>query len=345
MRKFLSTIFKFYLAPIIVLVIVVILWDPFKVFFKYSEYISDSKVNCNREIMCLELLNQSGIKNKHNFIIGSSRSQAFKTTAWAPYIDCSANSCFHYDGSGMGLYRATNAIKYLTKSCDVKNMLLIMDTDFFVETTNPDLPLFIQPPTVSHQSRLKFYSLFVRASLDPYFLASNITYKLSGKYFDFMGSYIAMARHPHTSVNNTGDVYYGYDQDIASDSIGYYSKLIKKDIFYSRKKNQETSPILINEKQKSLIKEIASEVQNHKIAVKIIISPLYSQIKMNPDDLQYLKQLFGDANVFDFSGINQYTENPFDYYESSHFKPYVANRLMQEVYSTSSENNNHLAAN
>ena len=339
MNRFLKTIFKYFIVPAIELVMLAIFWDPFKIFFKYSDYYGPNRLAINRENACFVMLERSGPKNKHNFIIGSSRSQAFKTHIWAGYIGCSEQSCFHYDGNGMGLYRTTNAVKYLSKECEIKNLLLLMDTDFFEETTNPPGPLYIQSPWLSNESPIPYYYKFITASLDPRFIGCNMFYTATGKYYDFMGDYIRKSKFCNESENGTGDLYYANDQEIMSDSIGYYASLIKRNVFYDRKKSQDTSSILITEKHKLLLNQIASTIETQKISVKIIISPLYNQLKMNPADVQYLKKLFGEANVSDFSGINQYTSDPLNYYESSHFKPYIATQLMHEVYANPPANN------
>jgi hypothetical protein len=53
---------------------------------------------------------------------------------------------------------------------------------------------------------------------------------------------------------------------------------------------------------------------------------------MNVNDLRYLTNLFGKENVYDFSGINEYTESIYNYYENSHYRPYVADEIMKKLY-------------
>ena len=67
-------------------------------------------------------------------------------------------------------------------------------------------------------------------------------------------------------------------------------------------------------------------------SVQIIISPLYNQIRLNPNDLQCLKQLFGSDNVNDFSGPNLWNTDLHNYYEASHYRPHVAVAVMDSVY-------------
>ena len=63
-----------------------------------------------------------------------------------------------------------------------------------------------------------------------------------------------------------------------------------------------------------------------------MISPLYDQVKFNPEDLSVLQEVFGHNQVFDFSGVNEFTTSKYNYYETSHYRPHVANEIMKKVY-------------
>ena len=63
-----------------------------------------------------------------------------------------------------------------------------------------------------------------------------------------------------------------------------------------------------------------------------MISPLYNKMKLHNEDLEYLKKVFGETNVFDFSGINKFTNDYRNYYESSHYRPHVAREILKIVY-------------
>ena len=345
MKKFITTICFKFILPIIFLLTVSIYWDPFKVFFSYEDLLTNNPITSNREYMCLKLLQKNPNKIS-NFIIGSSRSLVYKTSYWCEKIQQPNNTCFHYDGSGLGLFRASNAIKYLSKKHKIKNVLLIIDIESFSETKNPEGHLFIQPPSLTNQSKFLYYFTFLKASVDPKFMFYNIVYKITGKYHDFMGSHIKKSKNSYKSNNSTGDIFwYTLDQAIKSDSVSYYSNLKSKGVFYNRK-NRNLSKPLIYLAQINLLNEINNIVKKNNIDLKIVISPLYNQVTFNEKDKIILTNLFGKENIFDFSGKNRYTNNYTNYYESSHYKPYVANQIMDSIYFTSSKsNNNHLSSN
>jgi hypothetical protein len=336
MKRFLKNIALRFLIPLLIVIFLLVAWDPFRVFFNYDDFYTNNRIVINREYVCYQLFQRNKKKfDLENFIIGNSRSQAYKTTIWSKIIGVNNVTCFHYDGSNMGLYRAKMAIKFVLKNVkNVKNLLLVVDTDFFSEVSEPKWHLQIQPPAISREYFADFYFAFLKSSLDfKFLLANSIFYLSEGKvHFDFMHYYFSESKENNKSNNITGDFWPKYDEMIKKDSIGYYSELFKKGIFYGRSKTEKQSPQTIKEEQKKMLVEIKNIIEQEKINIKIVISPLYDQLKFNRSDLAFLKNMFGSKNVFDFSGINYITNNPLNYYESSHYKPYVANTIMNYVY-------------
>jgi hypothetical protein len=318
------------ILPVIIGLILIVYWDPFKVFFKYQDYYSNNLIPGNREHICLDLL-QNNPNNISNFIIGSSRSLAFKTTYWSKKIKEPVNSCFHYDGSGFGLYRALNAFRYLNEKHNVNNVLLIIDIEFFSELSNPKEHLFIQPPSLTNESNFIYYLTFIKASIDLEFLLFNILNRTTGKYYEYMGDHLRQSKNFDISNNSTGDLDFGCDQVIKTDSISYYSNLLSRGEFFDRKRTRTSKPLIFSAQLK-LLDEINSIVKENNINLKIVISPLYNQIAFNESDKLILFKLFGKENVFDFSGENIFTRDYANYYEHSHYRPFIANQILDIVY-------------
>jgi hypothetical protein len=159
----------------------------------------------------------------------------------------------------------------------------------------------------------------------------NLIFNFTGKYFDFMGHHINKSKNSFVSKNSTGDIWYPYDNDIKLDSISYYSILTSKGVFYNRQKHQDSRQ-LIGLGQIKLLNEINHVIKKKNINLKIVISTLYNQIAFNDGDKQLLNSLFGCNNVYDFSGQNHLTDKISNYYENSHYKTYVANEIMDLVY-------------
>ena len=84
--------------------------------------------------------------------------------------------------------------------------------------------------------------------------------------------------------------------------------------------------------QLALLNDIADLLNRHHCRVRILISPDYNQKVLHPKDKEILCKLFGEANVFDFSGINEYTNDYHYYYEQGHYRPLLGKKLMERIY-------------
>lgn len=91
------------------------------------------------------------------------------------------------------------------------------------------------------------------------------------------------------------------------------------------------APVLAGENIR-MLESIVRVFRRCHTRCKVVVSPLFNQIKFNPADLQALRDVFGKDNVYDFSGMSDITPDYSDYYEDSHFRPAVARRLMDSVY-------------
>ncbi len=319
-----------FIIPLLLILLLIVLWDPFKIYFNYSNQ-NQENISVNREYDCLKLL-ENNTNTISNFIVGNSRSLAFRTENWSDKIKVNPNTCFHYDASGMGLYRLTNSIKYLNCHYKIDNLLIILDVDMFSEIDNPKNIFGIQPPKVSHGSKLSYFLVFIKASLDPIFIASKVVYYFTNKYYDFMKYYIPTNQTKSIYFKN-GNVIFSYDEMIRKDSVNYYENIPKMYKFYNRKSKQMISKQLIYNKQIVLLNELKRILNLKKISTKVVVSPNYDQMKLNPKDLDFLYLIFGKSNVHDFSGKNEFTNNVTNYYENSHYKPVIAEKIMKIIYS------------
>ena len=332
MNHFIYRVFKIIFFPVILAIIAGIIWDPFRVFFTYDDYYTGNIITGNREHICFKLLEKRK-KKPTSFIIGSSRRLAYKTSYWATKLSEPPEDCFHYDASAMGIYRGANAIRHIDEqTAEIKNLLLIVDTEFFNEVSNPQGYLFTQHYDVSGGSILFYYLAFIRGSINPNFIFSNIIYNFSGNYYNFMGDYINKSKNSHVINDYSADFSFSYEEDIKLDSLAFYNNLMEREIFYKRDTVQIISKKTIYKEQIEYLQEIKKILEKNNTRIRIVISPLYNQILFNRDDLNILIKMFGENSVFDFSGINYFTEDFTNYYETSHYKPYVANRIMDILY-------------
>lgn len=87
-------------------------------------------------------------------------------------------------------------------------------------------------------------------------------------------------------------------------------------------------------KQRKMLEEMMQTFKKHHTDYKIVINPLFDQIKLNPRDLDILREIFGKENVFDFSGTNEITVDCYNYYEDSHYRPHIARNILKRIYTS-----------
>jgi hypothetical protein len=103
-------------------------------------------------------------------------------------------------------------------------------------------------------------------------------------------------------------------------------------VFFKRNDEQQFYGPVIRAVQQKQLQEIKSIFDANTTDYRIVINPLYDQVKLNPEDLRFLQNLFGKEKVFDFSGINDFTKTVTNYYEESHYRPQLADSILKIIY-------------
>lgn len=334
MKTFIKTVLVF-LIPFFLIAVSYFVFDPFKVLYK-KNLSSSHFVILNREFVTTEKFKINYIHEKFNsFIFGSSRTLAFKTKDWISHLDSNAKP-FVFDASGETIYGIWKKIKYLNENqIKIENSVLIICSDItFSMTKNYDDHIRIKHPDITHESRLFFHGLFFSSYFSNGFFARYLDYLMFKTERPYMNSFLEF-RSIH-SDSRTNDLYIN-DQEklIQNDSIHYYN--LKKALFYQRDNSNKFYPIQINSEIKEMLNDIKTVFRESNTNYKIVISPLYNQTKLNQEDLNVIKEIFGTDNVFDYSGINNITNSKYNYYEDSHYRYHVGKRIFSEVYTNNGD--------
>jgi len=333
MKKFVNK-FLIFVSPFIIFIIFLLLIDVYKVFGSYDNYYDNSFIELNREMVTTRTYSNYRKKEKFNsFIFGSSRSQAFKCEEWIKYLDKNTRP-FHFDAHGEGIYGIAKKVEYIDKLGDsIGNALLILDRTILNTTVNRNKKhLSISPYELSGESKFKYYFTFLKAQINYNFLIAYIDYSIFKTHRDYMDGIINKKKYQNKINIENCDIWYGNDQDIKIDSIGYYKTLIDKGVFYNRpvEKKWKCEITDLEISQLKLIKEIFN---SHNTNYKIVISPVYDQIPMEKEQLDLLINIFDEENIFNFSGKNDFSESITNFYEDSHYRPVVANEILKAIYS------------
>ncbi len=328
----------FFLFPLATILVSYFILDPFKVLRRYSDYSANWSATLDRDYISTEVY----LKNRQtyhydSFIFGSSRTDAFRTADWRQYLPKNASPfvfgafCETIDG----IHAKINLIDELNDP--IENALIVLDTD----GTFQDLPLghlYVKHPRLTKEPLVLFHTVFIKTYFSNFFFLRYLDYRLFKTYRPYMEKYLVNFPFKIDTITND---FFLIDQEKEQEinPLDYYRK--KKKIFYARDATviqQATRRISYN--YIILLKKINSIFQKRHTRYKIIISPLYDQKSIHPYDLHVLYRIFGKQNVFDFSGINQYTNDITNYYETSHYTAKVGKNILKTIYAKSGSDNN-----
>ncbi|MES2779639.1 MAG: hypothetical protein V4651_07040 [Bacteroidota bacterium] len=332
MKQFLHTCLKFSLIGVglmACLIIGYILLDPFRIIYRYNDFSYPSVVP-NRDYISTEMLIQNQPRHGYNsFILGSSRTLAFGPDEWRKYLNKDANP-YMFDASSESTYGIYTKLKFLeTQHIPVQNALIILCRDAsFLTTVNDTRHLFIKHPLTSGESPYVFHWYFLKAYLNTKFLSSLYTYTFNGNMKPYMYDYIETRRITYDTITNQIHIL-DQEKEISENPIQYY--LNRSQLFYARNAGSIDPTPRINPKHAELLSEIKRMLEQGHSNYKVVLSPLYDQVKFNPEDLIILKNIFGE-HLYNFSGKNAFTDSISNYYEASHYRPNVGDSIYKVIY-------------
>lgn len=317
--------------PIIPMLVFYIAIDPFKVVWHYDAYYTtDNFVGLNRGfVSAMTYANQHDEYGYDSYIFGNSRCIAYYEAEWKKYLP-QASVCYHFDASGGSVGELYYAIRYISEHGTINNALLILDYDLLSQTER-DGVLFSCPPILKrNKNLLSFHKTYFSTFYKYEFFKAFMDYRIHNEYKPYMGDYIINPKRPmgYKPINNelNWDI-----QEKSIDSGIYYTAERLSGFADSQYPGQVSESVLDDERQE-MLRGIKSAFDKQKTDYRIIISPIFNQIKINPEDLRFLSDVFGEDYVFDFSGVNKWNSDFHNYYETSHYRPCVANELMRIAY-------------
>lgn len=326
MKDFLIKLFSYSLiglVPIILVLISYVYLDPYKVVNKYDDY-SSSKVGLNRDFISMESFNNRRKKRKYNsFILGSSRTLGVLPSSWSKYIDDTNSEIFVFDASSETLKGIEQKLIYIDSlDIEIDNLLIILCNSSWYPNNAGQLSR--KHYLLTGESYLNFQWVYFNAFLNPAFMKNYYQYTLFGTCSDGflnVNNIIYDSITNHMIIKNKNDL-------LDLDSNKYYNDMAHA----FNKQNGETidKKRLTPNFEKSFL-NIKKILDKHKTLYKIIIPPLFSQIKLNSEDKKFLDQTF-EGCVYDFSGDNEITRDRHNYYEAIHFRPKVGDVLLKEIY-------------
>lgn len=308
--------------------------DPFMVIGNYDNFYLEREipVALDRDYVSTMTYMRNREKTDYDsFIFGNSRSMYYEVSDWRALIG-EQHACYHFDASAESLYGVLKKVEYLDANNDtIKNALFVID-DTLLEQAEPkkDSHLYYLSPVLeSYRNVFGFHVAHWKSFLNLKFAYAVCDYYYSGIIKDYM-----VVNHFFENYDMEYDVVSNEVKETAFENeilAGTYYTAERMKLFEGVQ-HPTMRESVIKEEQKELLKALKLILDKHRSQYKIIISPLYNQIKLNKKDVTYLCNLFGSNRVFDYSGVNSITEDYGNYYEAAHYRPIVAKRILQDIY-------------
>ncbi|KGO92528.1 hypothetical protein [Flavobacterium subsaxonicum] len=333
MKNFIILLLKFIIPPVLLVAGTYAWLDPFKVLWYYdSYYISGSQtgIPLNKEYVSTTNFENRYAKQQYNsFIFGSSRSMVYSIAQWQEHLPANAKP-YHFDASGESLFALHKKLVYLdNKGVKLNNALVIIDHSLLVDIKPATGPLFVNAPQLLDNANiLEFHYTYLKAFLSAKFILPYLDYKLSGTVKPYMKRSFFVTPINYNPITNEVQNTYAHSEI----KNGTFYTPERMALFYKRDTAQYYYKSSLKQAHRLMLQEIAAILKKHNTNYKIVISPLYNQKKLAVADVNYLKQLFGNENIYDFSGINSITNDYTNYYETSHYRPQVARSIVDSIY-------------
>lgn len=341
LKKFIIRLI-FLFIPFIGIATSYFIYDPFFVLYDHGDtyFVENGTPDAytlNRDFVATEFILRYGKEEKFNsFILGSSRASAFMTNDWKKRLNQSAN-VFHYNCDNETLYGLANKLKLL-KALDLElsNLLIVIDHQLLNRSHENRAPRerYHYEQT---KSLYKFHYNYFKDYLGSNFFIQYLTYKSFDRKYSWMDKLFEndkeFRRMKYSKIDMQW-IFHGDNLALSENEDSLYNKRIH--LFNSvDKKVTHDLPVILDSKEKiEILNQISDIINDSGGEYKIVISPLYDKLTLHKKDLQFLYDIFGTENVFDFSGRNNITANYRNYYEPSHYRPHIGKLILDNIYTS-----------
>ncbi len=319
-------------VPLWVLVALYVMLDPFMVVWSYDDYYERKGLHPTLDmdyVSCENYVHRNATTHYSAFIMGNSRSQFWRVSDWTKHLDDGAVA-YHYYGNGETLYRLTRHLQFIHQyGGAIKHVLMVVDREL-LQKAEPETTghLGLMPPRIEGRL-LTFHIENLLSFLKPEFLVGYLDYAVFGKERPYMTERFLFEKPVHYDPVTNEVLEFLADEAIANGTY-YTPERIRR--FDGKQFPDSVSPSVLQEQHVALLRQIKDIFSQHATDYRIVVSPLYDQIRLNRQDYQTLCRIFGKEHIYDFSGPNSWNKDYHLYYEESHYLPVVANAMMDSIY-------------
>ena len=292
--------------------------DPFMVLRKYEIYDSDVMLN-EQQVGWQIYRNHKDSVHFNSFILGNSCAMAFRCGEWEKYL-APGDRAIRLFGNAESMKAISLKLRALDREgAEIKNVLMILDRTSLSRFELLTGASHILPAAVSGRNPFTVQLEFLQAFATPDFLFPYLKYRITGNVEPDM-----KRMNPHGRIRDSKN----------NDAFNPREKQIEQEgeLPVERDGTATIAEPAIFHRQRMVLDEIMEVLRRHGTSIRVLISPDYNQKKLHPDDREILQGIFGKENVYDFSGINEFTEDYHNYYEAGHYRPLLGNKLLERIY-------------
>jgi hypothetical protein len=314
-------------GPLLASVVFYLVADPFCVLHR-PLYAPTHPVAVNRDYASTELyLRQEAVHDYDSFVFGNSRSDAFRCAEWLAAAGRPGGHCFHFDAWKENLFGLEAKVRLVDQlGHELHDALIVLDGSLLGQVTPGEGPAFRSHPRLVDQSWIGFQADYLTDFFSNHFLVKYADYAASGKVRRYMGPAFNARNFTHV-LDSNDEIFTAVDARIAREGEAFWQR---PEVFVAR--TGGTAPVTVLEPQRRLLASIAAVFARRGTRVRVVVSPMYDQIRLHPDDVATLRAFFGQTAVADFSGVNPLTADVHNYYEDSHYRPPVARQILASLY-------------
>lgn len=306
--------------------------DPFRVLYHHDPlHEPGSHVVVNRDFTSTQRLVDTLAARRYDaFILGNSRTLAFRCADWVPKIG--ARRPFHFDASNESLYGIWGKLRLLDRlGADIRDVLLVFDVETLGTVTDSAGHLFAKHPLVSGVSWFDYELMFYRAFFSSGFYWKYTVLLARGKFRLYMWD--VLDPRVITILPDTNDLIISSQEDESEqDGRGAGARSGSAASRTSPPAAEIPTAPVIGREQRQMLTDVRDLLVRHGARWRVVISPVLDQRPLAAADVAVLRGIFGPRTVHDFSGKNAITEDEGNYYDPVHYRPHVGRMILEQVY-------------
>lgn len=327
MKRFIISVGLFFLVPLILLLFLYVVTDPYRIVQPFDKNNIDET---NREYYSTELFLQNNPSQKYDsFIFCSSRGGGISSYLWKHLLGDTIRP-FVFQAWNENLIGIEEKVKFVDgQGNDIKYALILLDFPGSFRNGKKSDPVDHHHYLLDGGTKLSynffFYKNFVQKPSE-WLVAIKKSNKILSNEYDTISN---------DRFNTNIDT---WDSMPPMDSLKYCSPMGRK-TFLNKVKCQKEDDIVvaapcIKEDDKKRLRRIKSVFDKHNTQVKILIDPyyIYQNPIASPDDVKILKDIFGESNVYDFTQKSDITTNYNYYSDPSHFGLRAGRVMLLKIY-------------